>query len=72
MKQRFTELMAFTRMIDRQASMQSGCDDEETAGELQSGREELFELSLAVAMNTNMANTGLAVSRVQDKEKAET
>ncbi len=64
--------MAFTRMIDRKAPMQSGCVDEETAGELQLGLEELLELSSAVAMNTNMANTALAVSRAQDKEKAET
>jgi hypothetical protein len=72
MKHRLTELMAFTRMINRQAPMQSGCADEVTAGELQLGLEELLELSWAVAMNTNMANTALAVSRAQDKEKAET
>jgi hypothetical protein len=72
MKHRFTELMAFTRMIDRKAPMQSGCVDEETAGELQFGLEELLELSSAVATNATMANTSLAVSRAQDKEKAET
>ena len=30
MKHRFAELMAFTRKLDSQAPMQSGCDDEET------------------------------------------
>ena len=59
--------MAFTRMIDRKAPMQSGCVDEETAGELQLGLEELLELSSAVATNATMANTSLAVFRAQDK-----
>ena len=71
MKHRFAELMAFTRKLNSQAPMQSGCDDEET-GDLQLGLEELLELSSAVATNATMANTSLAVSRAQDKEKAET
>jgi hypothetical protein len=66
MKHRFAELMAFTRKLDSQAPMQSGCDDEET-GDLQLGLEELLELSSAVATNATMANTSLAVFRAQDK-----
>ena len=58
--------MAFTRKLDSQAPMQSGCDDEET-GDLQLGLEELLELSSAVATNATMANTSLAVFRAQDK-----
>ena len=71
MKHRFAELIAFTRKLDSQAPIQSGCDDEQT-GDLQLGLEELLELSLAVATNVTMTNTSLAVSRAQDKEKTET